>query len=103
MSQLFTSSIVIVIVIGALLSVLPMVLAQNFPPVAKQKIRTAQKQVKTIGMKEYRKVVESRGNALILDMRESHEYAAGHVPGTINIPRGVLEFQIWKHVRLSGQ
>jgi hypothetical protein len=39
MSQLFTSSIVIVI--GALLSVLPMVLAQNFPPVAKQKIRTA--------------------------------------------------------------
>jgi rhodanese-related sulfurtransferase len=54
-------------------------------------------------MKKYRKVVESPGNALILDMREPHEYAAGHVPGTINIPRGVLEFQIWKHVRLSGQ
>ena len=29
-------------------------------------------------------------------MREPEEYKAGHVPGTINIPRGLLEFRIWK-------
>jgi len=96
MKQLFTSSMVIVI--GAVLSVPPMALSQSFPPVVTQKVQAAQKQVKTIGMEEYRKVVESPGDALIVDVREPHEYAAGHVPGAINIPRGLLEFQIWKHV-----
>ncbi len=30
----------------------------------------------------------------ILDVREPAEFAAGHLPGAINIPRGVLEFKI---------
>jgi rhodanese-related sulfurtransferase len=49
-------------------------------------------------MEEYRKIVENPGPALILDVREPQEYAAGHVPGAINIPRGVIESQIWNHV-----
>jgi rhodanese-related sulfurtransferase len=88
----------LVIVTGAVLSVPPMVLAQSYPPAVTQKIQTAQKQVKTIGMEEYRKVVESPEHALIVDVREAHEFTVGHVPGAINIPRGVLEFQIWKQV-----
>ena len=91
-----TSSLVIII--GAALSVPPMALAQSYPPAVTQKVQAAQKQVKTIGMEEYRTVIESPGSALIVDVREPHEYAAGHVPGAINIPRGVLEFQIWKQV-----
>jgi rhodanese-related sulfurtransferase len=86
-----------VILIGVALPAPPMALAQGYPPVVTQKVQAAQKQVKTIGMEEYRKLVESPGDALIVDVREPHEYAAGHVPGAINIPRGVLEFQIWKH------
>ena len=95
-----TSSLVIMI--GAALSVPPMAFAQNYPPSVTQKVQAAQKQVKTIGMEEYRKVVESPGPALIVDVREPHEYAAGHVPGAINIPRGVLEFQIWKQVGFTA-
>lgn len=96
MNQFFTPYLVIAI--GVVLSVPPMALAQSFPPVVTQKIQVAQKQVKTIGLEEYRKVVASPGDALIVDVREPHEYAAGHVPGAINIPRGLVEFQIWKHV-----
>ena len=96
MNQLFTSSMIVVI--DVVLSAPPIALAQSFPPVVSQKIQAAQKQVKTIGMEEYRKVVENPGDALIVDVREPHEYAAGHVPGAINIPRGLLEFQVWKHV-----
>ena len=33
---------------------------------------------------------------VVIDVREPEEYAAGHLAGAINIPRGVLEF------RLSG-
>lgn len=96
MNQLCTSSLIIAI--GAVMSVSPLALAQNVPPVVAQKIQAAQKQVKTIGMEDYRKVVENPGEALIVDVREPNEFAAGHVPGAINIPRGILEFQIWKQV-----
>ena len=34
---------------------------------------------------------------LVLDVREPAEYAAGCLPGAINIPRGVLEFKISSH------
>ncbi len=30
----------------------------------------------------------------IIDVREADEYAAGHLPGAINIPRGLLEFKL---------
>ncbi|WP_338416493.1 rhodanese-like domain-containing protein [uncultured Sphaerotilus sp.] len=31
---------------------------------------------------------------LVLDVREPDEYAAGHLPGAVNIPRGLLEFKL---------
>lgn len=33
----------------------------------------------------------------IIDVREPHEFVAGHVPGAVCIPRGVLEFQVDAH------
>jgi len=33
----------------------------------------------------------------VVDVREPAEYIAGHVPGAVNIPRGVLEFEIDGH------
>ena len=32
--------------------------------------------------------------ALVLDVREPDEFAAGHLPGAVNVPRGMLEFRI---------
>jgi rhodanese-related sulfurtransferase len=37
------------------------------------------------------------GRIAILDVREPTEASAGTLPGAINIPRGVLEFQIGQH------
>ncbi len=31
------------------------------------------------------------GDHLVLDVREPEEYASGHLPGAVNIPRGILE------------
>ena len=30
----------------------------------------------------------------VLDVREPEEFAAGHLPGALNVPRGVLEFKV---------
>ena len=35
-----------------------------------------------------------KGGYLFLDCREPKEYKMGHVPGAVNIPRGLLEFKI---------
>ncbi|MGC3975715.1 MAG: rhodanese-like domain-containing protein [Nitrospira sp.] len=91
-----------VVVSGLVLFLSPLLSAQTLPPVVIQKIRAAQKQVKTIAMEEYRTVIDNPGEALIIDVREPQEYATGHVPGAVNIPRGILEFQIWKHVGSPG-
>lgn len=96
MNRLFTFCLVLMC--GAGLTIVPSTFAQGLPPAVAQKVQAAQKQVKTIGMEEYRKVVENPGKTLIVDVREPQEYAAGHVPGAINIPRGVVEFKIWNHV-----
>lgn len=87
-----------VLLIGTEITVASAAFAQGLPPAVAQKVQAAQKQVKTIGMEEYRKVVENPGGTLIVDVREPQEYAAGHVPGAINIPRGVIEFKIWSQV-----
>jgi rhodanese-related sulfurtransferase len=34
------------------------------------------------------------GKRVVIDVREYDEFTAGHLPGAINIPRGVLEFKV---------
>ncbi|TKB89204.1 MAG: rhodanese-like domain-containing protein [Nitrospira sp.] len=86
------------VLIGASLSISSPALAQSLQPTIKQNVQAAPKPVRTIGMEDYRKIVENPGPALIVDVREPQEFAAGHVPGAINIPRGVIDTQIWNHV-----
>ena len=38
---------------------------------------------------------------VLIDVREPGEYAAGHLPGAVNLPRGVLEFAIEAHPALA--
>ena len=39
--------------------------------------------MQSITMKEF---IEKRGNLRVIDVRETDEYAAGHVPDALNIP-----------------
>ena len=51
----------------------------------------AKAQIKEVGTAEAQTLL---GKRVVIDVREYDEYAAGHLPGAINIPRGVLEFKI---------
>jgi rhodanese-related sulfurtransferase len=37
----------------------------------------------------------------LLDVREADEFHAGHIPGALNIPRGVLEFKLGNDPQLA--
>lgn len=51
----------------------------------------AKAQIKEVSTAEGQSLL---GKRTVIDVREYDEFAAGHLPGAINIPRGVLEFKI---------
>jgi hypothetical protein len=84
MKKLYRSFTIIIVL---LVQFVPAVaLAQSSPSSVTQKVLAAQKDVRTIAMTDFRKIVDMPGNALLIDVREPGEYAAGHIPGTIKYP-----------------
>ena len=43
-----------------------------------------------------------RRDEVLIDVREPAEFETGHIPGSINIPRGVLEFQVDAHPAVAN-
>lgn len=41
-------------------------------------------------------------DTVLIDVREPAEFETGHIPGSINIPRGVLEFQVDAHPAVAN-
>ena len=73
-------------------------LAQNYPPSVGQLVAATKKQIRTINMEQFKALLDRKEAGLIIDVRQEDEFADGHVPGAINIPRGLIEFRIWKSV-----
>ena len=40
---------------------------------------------------------------VLLDVREANEFHAGHIPGAVNIPRGLLEFKLSASPELTSR
>jgi rhodanese-related sulfurtransferase len=72
--------------------------AENWPDSFSEYVAQVRKTIKTTDMDGYLAVVKNPNGAVLLDVREDNEFKAGHAPGTVNIPRGLLEFQIWKQL-----
>ena len=47
--------------------------------------------IKQIQPHELEQLIDERKDLLILDIREADEFASGHIPGAVLIPRGTLE------------
>ena len=73
-------------------------LAQNDPDSVKQMVSAAKKQVPLVNMEQFKAGFDKNDLGLIVDMRNPDEYADGHVPGAVNVPRGLLEFTSWNQV-----
>jgi rhodanese-related sulfurtransferase len=63
-------------------------------------VAKAKEQITEISLEEANKTLS---NMIILDVREPGEFAQGHLPGAINLPRGLLEFKINSHPTFEGQ
>jgi len=76
----------------------PAAMEEMCPDVAIDIVLEAKKSVRLADMSTFQKAVDEKRFDLVIDVREPSEYDAGHIPGAINIPRGLIEFQIWPTV-----
>lgn len=53
-------------------------------------VREARQKIKETPLGPAHEQIE-KNEVLVIDVREPDEYAQGHIPGAINIPRGTLE------------
>ena len=72
--------------------------APNYPPSVGKYVAETKKQIKTIKIEEFRASLDKQELGLLVDVREEDEFSDGYGPGAINIPRGLIEFRIWKQV-----
>lgn len=89
---------------GALLltvfSILLLLVSNSFAKdmTAKDLVAEAKASVKTVSMADAKSNLGKDG-VVFLDVREPKEFKAGHIPGAINIPRGLAEFKIDKSIK----
>jgi rhodanese-related sulfurtransferase len=61
-------------------------------------IAKAKAAVTKVSAADVKAAIDKKENAVILDVRDPNEYAAGHLPGAINVSRGRLDFDIWDKI-----
>ena len=59
----------------------------------KDMVQDALGRVETVSAADVNEGLESGAVDLVIDVREPDEWAKGHVPGAMNVPRGVLELR----------
>jgi len=89
---LFMSVLVFVL---ALALTAPTAIAKDMT--AKDLVIEAKKGICEISVSDAKALLD-RGGYIFLDCRTSKEFKMGHIPGSINIPRGLMEFKINKQI-----
>ncbi len=66
---------------------------------SQQLVDEARAQIREVAPQDFS---ADRGAAVVIDVREPAEFQTGHIPEAINIPRGVLEFQVDAHPAIAS-
>jgi rhodanese-related sulfurtransferase len=67
-------------------------------PKVKEMLASAKASIKKVSADDVKASIDSKEKAVILDVRDAGEFAAGHLPGAINISRGTLEFNVFNAI-----
>jgi len=59
-----------------------------------QMVEDAKQRIREVSIAQVRDMLDAREGVIILDVRDRHEFAEGHIPGALNISRGSLEFKV---------
>jgi len=62
---------------------------------AKELVDKARAATRQATITDLKAAVDGGKDMVVLDVREPNEYEVAHIPGALNVPRGLLEFSIW--------
>ena len=68
------------------------------PQIVKDMVAKAKAEIKKVPAADVKAAIDKKEKAVFLDVRDANEFAAGHLPGAINVSRGTLEFNIWSKI-----
>src|ERR671923_3081477 len=57
-------------------------------------IRQIKQQIEEVDPKDVRELQLNGNSAVVVDVREQHEFEESHVPGAVHVPRGHLESRV---------
>jgi rhodanese-related sulfurtransferase len=72
--------------------------APTYPTSINQLVAKTKSEIKTVKMPEFKAAFDKQDVGLLIDVRNENEFEDGFVPGAVNVPRGLIEFRIWKLV-----
>jgi len=86
------------------LSVVGTALAQQAAPagppqVVKDMVAKAKASVQKVSAADVKAMIDKKDKVIYLDVRDPGEFAAGHLPGAMNISRGTLEFNVFNKIQ----
>lgn len=64
---------------------------------AKELVQEAKKDICEVTVSEAKELFD-KGGYVFVDCREPKEFKMGHIPGAVNIPRGLMEFKVTKKI-----
>jgi len=59
-----------------------------------QLVKEAKAMIQEVSVNDTKKMIDSKENLILLDVRDMQEFEEGHLLGAINISRGTLEFKV---------
>ena len=68
------------------------------PPAVKDMVAKAKSSVQKVSAADVKAMIDKKDKAIYLDVRDPGEFAAGHLPGAMNISRGTLEFNVFNKI-----
>jgi len=87
------------------LSMASLIMSQEKPKVptwqttiVKEWVANAKATIKSVTIQDVKAAMDKKEKAVYLDVRDPNEYTAGHLPGAMNISRGLLEFNVWDKI-----
>lgn len=72
--------------------------APTYPPSVGQMVAKVKAEVKAVNLADFKAVYDRKETGLLVDARNENEFEDGHIAGAVNVPRGLVEFRIWKLV-----
>ena len=99
---MYRKASVVMVALVLVLSTVTIALSQDKAPPLSPKVQEmvakAKGAITKVSAEQVREAIDSKEKAVLLDVRDPGEFAAGHLPGAVNISRGTLEFNVFNKI-----